>query len=184
MSSACLRISSIHLGILQLSFTTIISVPINPPAVSSSYFKRSTMSPACSTSSMCERISSWVSSSNSTHQAHKASSDLHIVHVAFGNQFVRKFSQQLADGLLHPVPSEHPLPFHSIHQQIEVDSFLQIKLLVQSGYVRRIQFVQYLLNLSIILPLLVMMSLEMVHRVLSSVQSCLGEFRDLWIYDL
>ena len=42
-----------------------ISVPIKPPAVSSSYFNKSTISPACSTSSICERISSWVSSSNS-----------------------------------------------------------------------------------------------------------------------
>ena len=49
----------------QFSFTMTISVPMIPPAVSSSYFNRSTMSPACSTSSMCERISSCTSSSRS-----------------------------------------------------------------------------------------------------------------------
>ena len=63
ISSACRRISFRHSGILQFSFTTTISVPMIPPAVSSSYFNKSTISPAWSMSSMCERISSCFSSS-------------------------------------------------------------------------------------------------------------------------
>ena len=84
-----------------------------------------------------------------THQVYSVVG-LHIVHEAFGNQFVRKFFQQLVTVFFIQFHQNIRCLF-AIHQQIEVDSFLQIKLLVQLGYVRRIQFVQYLLNLSIIL---------------------------------
>ena len=65
MPSACSRILLTHSGMLQFSSTTIISVPIKLPAVSSGYFIKSMMEPACSTSSTWESTSSWSSLSSS-----------------------------------------------------------------------------------------------------------------------
>lgn len=82
------------------------------PTVSSSYFNRSTISPACSTSSICERILPLRIFAKLTHQVNRIVG-LHEVDKALGNQLAGKLLQKFTPVLFRPAPSKHRTP--SLH---------------------------------------------------------------------